>query len=66
MKQHRVKLIISQLYIYIYIHGEYLAWPRIDEKKTDIVVSKKKKRKIPMAKFLSIFGFPGMKEALFV
>lgn len=55
MKQHRVKLIISQLYIYIYIHGEYLAWPRIDEKKTDIVVSKKKKKKNPNGKiFINI------------
>lgn len=55
MKQHRVKLIISQLYIYIYIHGEYLAWSRIDEKKTDIVVSKKKKKKNPNGKiFINI------------
>lgn len=50
MKQHRVKLIISQLHIYIYIYDEYLAWRRIDEKKEPIPtttssVQKKKKKK---------------------
>lgn len=57
MKQHRVKLIISQLYIHIYIYASIYPGRESTRKKTDTVVSvqKKKKEKNPNGKiFINI------------